>query len=271
MEHEQKKDITAPPFGCFPEPIYQSLSESSLIIYFGDQINECVVNRVQQARQLIEQCCHHLLLDVIPSYTSIHLTYDVLQTEYDWFQPQLARLLNDAFIDEPCTTPIRIKTQGVLASDEVTLEAPLVVEVPIYYGEEVAFDLPAVAAHSGLSEEEVIKVHSEMEYTVYTIGFSPGFAFLGNIDERIAMPRMQTPRTHVPAGSLGIANRQTAVYPVAVPGGWRIIGRTPMNLVDYSLPELSPFQVGGKVRFKPIDKAAFLSLGGQLDKVGSHS
>lgn len=113
-----------------------------------------------------------------------------------------------------------------------------------------------------LSVEEIIKIHSQKLYDVYAIGFLPGFAYLGSVDNRIALPRLATPRKQIPKGSVAIANTQTAVYPEQSPGGWNIIGRTTMELFDKNLEQLSPLSVGNKVKFNPISKEDFLNQGG---------
>ena len=111
---------------------------------------------------------------------------------------------------------------------------------------------------------DVVNIHVSATYRVYAIGFAPGFAYLGNTDKRIEIPRKQTPRLKVPAGSLAIADRQTAIYPKQSPGGWQIIGRTPISLIDYQRENLTVFEMGAQVSFTPIDRATFLDMGGVL-------
>ncbi|WP_413702232.1 5-oxoprolinase subunit B family protein [Psychromonas sp. KJ10-10] len=141
---------------------------------------------------------------------------------------------------------------------------PKQIELPVYYGEEVALDHDALSQHTGLAFSEIIKLHTSECYRVFAIGFAPGFAFLGNIPTQIAMPRKKNPRTTVPKGSVAIADRQTAVYPNESPGGWQIIGRTPINLLDITTASLSKFSMGDQVKFKAINKQAFLAMGGIL-------
>ena len=136
--------------------------------------------------------------------------------------------------------------------------------IPGYYGEEVGLDLVLIAERSGLSIAEVIECHCAKIYDVYAIGFSPGFAYLGEVDDAIACPRKVTPRKSLPKGSVGIADQQTAVYPKDSPGGWQIVGRTPVELVDFQAEKITPFTVGGRVKFEPIDREQFVTLGGQL-------
>lgn len=142
--------------------------------------------------------------------------------------------------------------------------SPRRVVLPVYYGADVGPDLDELAAHAGLSVADVIAIHQQGEYTVQAIGFAPGFAYLGTLDERLAMPRLATPRTRVPAGSVAVAQRQTAVYPAVSPGGWRIIGRCPLRLFDPNAQPPSPYTVGDVVEFTAVDREQFVALGGLL-------
>ena len=139
-----------------------------------------------------------------------------------------------------------------------------VVELPVYYAAESGPDLVVIAKRNKLSVEQVIEIHQSKEYRVYAIGFAPGFAYLGEVDERIASPRLSTPRMKVPKGAVAIADKQTAVYPNVSPGGWNIIGLCPTDMFDMTATPIMPVNVGDKVKFKSIDKNEFLALGGQL-------
>lgn len=136
------------------------------------------------------------------------------------------------------------------------------VELPVYYSSKTGPDLQWLASQSGLDCEEVIRRHCSLEYRVHALGFAPGFAFMGQVDPSIAAPRKASPRKQVPAGSVGIANRQTAVYPQTSPGGWQLIGRCPTPLFDPI--NLSLLKVGDRVRFTPISREEFLTAGGEL-------
>ena len=141
---------------------------------------------------------------------------------------------------------------------------PKFIALPVYYGDEAGPDLASLAHAKGMSVEAVIHCHSQQVYTVCAIGFAPGFAFLASVDASIATPRHSEPRKWVPAGSVGIANQQTAVYPNDSPGGWQIIGNCPQALFQPDQSPMTPFQVGDKVQFVPISKDAFIAQGGQL-------
>ncbi|HDY82106.1 MAG TPA: carboxyltransferase domain-containing protein, partial [Halieaceae bacterium] len=134
----------------------------------------------------------------------------------------------------------------------------------VYYAAEVGEDLESLAQHAGLSTAEVIDLHSSTEYRVYAIGFAPGFAYLGQVDERIAAPRLTTPRLKVPRGAVAIADRQTAVYPAVSPGGWNLIGRCPVRMFDPDAEPTMPVTVGDRVRFEPVSRERFVALGGDL-------
>jgi KipI family sensor histidine kinase inhibitor len=134
----------------------------------------------------------------------------------------------------------------------------------VYYHPESGADLEQLGAERGLSWQEVVDIHCGREYRVYAIGFAPGFAYLGDVDERIAAPRLSTPRQKVPRGAVAIADRQTAIYPAESPGGWNLIGRSPLRMFDPLTAPPMPVAVGDRVRFSPIDRAAFLAAGGQL-------
>jgi len=153
---------------------------------------------------------------------------------------------------------VKRAVEGVEASAE-SFEGELV-EIPVVYGGEYGPDLEFVAKHSGLSVDEVIEIHSKPVYRVYFLGFLPGFAYLGGMDERIAAPRLERPRLKVPSGSVGIAGKQTGIYPIESPGGWRLIGRTPLRLFN---PEKEPptlLQPGDRVKFVPVDEYEFREL-----------
>ena len=133
-----------------------------------------------------------------------------------------------------------------------------IVEIPVCYGGAYGEDLPFVARHAGLSEQEVITLHSAQPYRIYMLGFLPGFPYLGGLDERLHTPRLATPRTKIPAGSVGIGGKQTGIYPMESPGGWQLIGRTPLTL--FAPGESLPYAAGDSIRFVPVDKAEFARI-----------
>lgn len=185
------------------------------------------------------------LLELVPSYTSVLLIFDVLKTDHQ----QIAAQLRDA---------------SAMLFRPATIATGNIIELPCYYSLETGPDLVEVAAMHQLRVAELVRLHSNQSYQVYAIGFAPGFAYLGFINERLQTPRLATLRPQVAAGSVAIADRQTAVYPAASPGGWRLLGNCPTPLFDLNASPMMPFSVGDTVRFVPIERAEFLRLGGQL-------
>ena len=186
-----------------------------------------------------------LLIDLVPSYASLLVIYNPLQTDHYSVRAQ-----------------IRSATQNLLQSSEQ--QQGNLVSLPAYYSLESGPDLQRLADNASLSVEQVIEIHQQTEYRVYAIGFAPGFAYLGEVDERIAAPRLATPRQKVPRGAVAIADRQTAVYPAQSPGGWNLIGLCPEPMFDPSASPSMPVQVGDRVRFSAIDREQYLALGGVL-------
>ena len=150
------------------------------------------------------------------------------------------------------------------SNQEIQPDMGRTVELPVWYSEESGEDLQAVAQNSGLSMEAVIRLHSSRPYNAYATGFAPGFCYLGDVDEQLEIPRLRTPRRFVPAGSVAIADRQTAVYPKDSPGGWHLLGRCPLTLFDLGQTPPGLIAVGDQVVFKPISRDEFFSLGGSL-------
>ena len=221
--------------------IFKIASVDSLIIYFGDKIDEKIALNVKKAYTCIRNLKNEGIVEIIPSYTSIFISFDIFK--YDFYS--LKSLLE----------------KNIDLSLEDNFEEKILT-IDVYYGSDVGLDLEDMSIKTKLSVEEIIKIHSQKLYDVYAIGFLPGFAYLGSVDNRIALPRLATPRKQIPKGSVAIANTQTVVYPVQSPGGWNIIGRTTMELFDKNLEQLSPLSVGNKVKFNPISKEDFLNQGG---------
>lgn len=229
--------------------------ENALIIYFADHASSDVSAKVQQAEQLIRHAMQDDLsadvIDLVPSYASLMVMFNLLTTDHHQIRNKLRALFHDLGDD--------LKTH----SDQ---DESSVVELPVYYALESGPDLAVIAKRNKLSIEQVIDIHQGQEYRVYAIGFAPGFAYLGEVDERIATPRLSTPRMKVPKGAVAIADKQTAVYPNISPGGWNIIGLCPIDMFDVKATPIMPVKVGDKVKFKAVSKDKFLALGGELSK-----
>ena len=218
--------------------------ENSLIIYFGETTDPLVSAQVQQAAARLEIVMADTLIDMVPSYASLLVIYDQYKTDH---------------------YAVRSHIRETLAQlGHTEQQAGQIVTLPVYYSAESGPDLEALAENAKLTVAEVIQIHSEMEYRVYAIGFAPGFAYLGEVDPRIAAARLSTPRLKVPRGAVAIADRQTAVYPAVSPGGWNLIGLCPTRMFNPEADPTMPVQVGDRVRFSPIERAEFLALGGEL-------
>ena len=220
---------------------FKVASVDSLVIYFGNEISEEIATKVQKAYLSLKSLNIEGIIEIIPSYTTIYVLFDIFKYDYYSFVEILKNSIDLNYEDN--------RTKSIINID-------------VYYGDEVGLDLQDMSLKTNLSIEKIIEIHSSKSYDVYAIGFSPGFAFLASVDKKIAVPRLSSPRKSVPKGSVAIADTQTAVYPQQSPGGWNIIGRTAMELFDKNLEKLSPLSVGYKVKFNPISKEVFLSQGG---------
>ncbi|MDX1808206.1 MAG: 5-oxoprolinase subunit PxpB [Sulfurospirillaceae bacterium] len=223
---------------------YKTASADSVIVYFGNAISRANIDIVLNNYLHLKHMKIEGIIDIIPSYTTILFHYDL-------------KIFDESSI-------IALLKQHISLDIQIVKEEGRLVEVPIYYDEEVGFDLGRISELSNLSVEEIIDIHSSTEYLVYTIGFLPGFAYLGEVDKRIATPRLTSPRTKIPKGSLGIADNQSAIYPVQSPGGWNIIGRTYLDMFDKNLDGFSYLNVGDRVKFVRISREEFLKNGGVI-------
>ncbi len=210
------------------------VGDSALLVKLGEGIDLATNRQAHALARSLAEGGEAGLGECVPSYTSVLVHYNPLALTY----AQAARAVEAA-----------VESLAALPDWQ-----PRVVEIPVVYGGEFGPDLEFVARHNRLSEEEVIRLHCLPDYPVYMMGFSPGFPYLGGLDPRITAPRLERPRERVAAGSVGIAGAQTGVYPIESPGGWRIIGRTPLRLFD--LRREPPFLLapGDVVRFVPIER-----------------
>jgi len=212
-------------------------SDSSLLVVFGSTISPVLNQRVIALFHAIQDRRDPRIRNLHPAYASLLIDFDPLRMTHDELTAIVQQLENDASV----------------AVDR----AGEVVTIPVCYDIELGPDLPEVARHAGISAEEVIRLHSSPTYLVYFLGFSPGFVYLGGLPEILHTPRLATPRPSIAGGSVGIAGSQTGIYPVDSPGGWRLIGRTPLRMFD---PEATPptrLQPGDRMKFEPIDRARF--------------
>jgi inhibitor of KinA len=226
-------------------PNIEMVSNQACLLTFSQVISEATSNYIAQVTQHLTKLAG--IVDLVPSYTTLLVVFD--DDHYDRFA---------------IFKTIR-QTIEAIDPNDFSVKDQREVVIPVYYGEEVGPDIEDVAKHCHLSIDEIIQRHSETTYRAYAIGFTPGFAFLGNTPDELHVPRKTTPRLKVPIGSVALAENQTAVYPSVTPGGWQIIGRTPVNLIDWGSKNLALIAMGDSVRFEPISRDEFLVLGGQLD------
>jgi len=222
------------------------LGDNAVMIELGAEINEEIQQKVQTVSRLLDENNEEWQIEYIPTFTTVTLYYDPYQAS------KLAK--GNELPYEAVSDRIR---EILSASSANTKIKQRVVEIPICYGGEFGPDLSFVAKHNGLTPEEVVHIHSSREYLVYMLGFAPGFPYLGGMSERIAAPRRATPRPKIPSRSLGIAGSQTGIYPIETPGGWRLIGRTPLNLFQPEKEEPSLLKAGDKIKFNPINAEAY--------------
>ncbi len=222
---------------------FKIASVDSMIVYFGDVISEDVSKKVTNAYFELKNNPLDGVLELIPSFSSLLIKYDIFLYSFD----RLENILRKRFEN---LKDVKLKS---------TLK-----EVKAYYGLEVGLDLQILSKELRLDVEEIIDLHVKPIYQVYAVGFLPAFAYMGQTDKKITSKRLKNPRKVVPKGSIGIADNQTAIYPQESPGGWNIIGRCPSELFSPNYEGLSYLKMGDRVKFKPISKDEFLSLGGQL-------
>jgi len=224
------------------KPRIEVVAIDCLMVRLFDAIAEANMPWMLAATQRLREGFGPALVDLVPSYTTLMVHYDLTA-----LSPAQAReLIGQALTD------LQPQAQG---SGQCHV-------LPVWYDLSVGPELSLLSQRSGLSVEDVIRRHSAHEYQVFALGFAPGFAFMGLVDEILATPRLNTPRKRVAAGSVGIAERQTAAYPVVSPGGWNLIGRTPAKLFDRERDGYSLMQPGDTVRFEAVGHAEFINLGG---------
>lgn len=218
--------------------------QDALIVYFADATSASVSTRIQLAVGNIRSQMSDIIIDLVPSYASLLVIFDINQCDLFEAKSRLGKALTNLDAGES--------------------QAGKLIVLPVYYDLESGPDLEVIAERGKISVAQVVEIHQQQEYRVYAIGFAPGFAYLGEVDERIAAPRLATPRTKVPRGAVAIADRQTAVYPAQSPGGWNLIGLCPTRMFNPEKQPSMPVEVGDRIQFKAINRDEFLSLGGEL-------
>jgi len=210
------------------------VSESAVLIVMGQTIDLQTNLRVHSATHLLMEQGWPGVEEIVPGYATLLVNFDPLLWEGDVLASRIRKVLREL--------------------REISFWHPREIVIPVRYGGLWGPDLDFVAETTGLSCEEVIRLHSQSEYVVFMMGFTPGFAYLGGMDRKLSVPRLETPRSQVPAGSVGIAGAQTGIYPIDSPGGWRIIGRTPLRLFDPQNDQPFLLSPGDRVRFEPLEE-----------------
>jgi inhibitor of KinA len=221
--------------------------EKGLVIDFGNVIDPEVNGSVHRLARIIATNMRDDVIEVIPTYRSLMVYFDPLHISRKSIESKISRSLDNL-------------SESGNEGDEAT-----VVSIPVCYGGEFGPDLGFVAEHNKLSTEEVIKIHTSKPYQVYMLGFTPGFPYLGGMSESIATPRLAQPREKIPAGSVGIAGSQTGIYPIDSPGGWQLIGRTPLQVFNPKSANPFLFAAGNFLQFTEIDAAAFADIRRQVE------
>lgn len=227
--------------------VMKAVGDQAVLVKLGDSISEAVSRRVMALDGAFRKAGlkEHGILETVPAYHSLLIRYDPLVTDYSSLMG-LAHALAE---------------QDLQASKSHGRR----VEIPVCYGGAYGGDLAYVAQHAGLSQQEVVEIHCGKDYRVYMLGFLPGFPYLGGLDERIFTPRLPKPRVRIPAGSVGIGGEQTGIYPLESPGGWRLIGRTPLRLFDPLKGGELPYMAGDCIRFIPIGEEEFYDIAGRQE------
>ncbi|MDH3797275.1 MAG: 5-oxoprolinase subunit PxpB [Desulfobacterales bacterium] len=213
-------------------PKFRIMGDRGLLVELGDEISRQINQKVRAL--FIGLAGHNLkgIKELVPGYRSLMVVYDPLVSSLSSFKSQIMDIWGTV--------------------DEAQLPSPRIVEIPVVYGDEFGPDLEWVAHYLKMTPEEVIRLHTQPTYQVYMIGFMPGYPYMGEVVDSLVTPRRETPRTHVMQGSVGIAQKQTGIYPVTSPGGWQIIGRTPIRLFDPQKNPPSFLEMGYRVNFYPI-------------------
>ena len=228
------------PVGLFEKARFRTAGDCGLLVEYGDIIDPDVNNKVRSMTMVMEQSSPEGVTEVIPTYRSLLIVYD-------------------PSITHPAELQKTLKTLEARL-DDIKIPPPDTVEIPVCYGGDFGPDIEVVAESNNLTVAEVIKLHCRPEYLIYMVGFTPGFPFLGGLSEKLYTPRLETPRTFVPEGSVGIANNQTGIYPVASPGGWQLIGRTPVKLFAPGRRNPFLYQAGDRIKFSPISAEAYARI-----------
>ncbi|ABR34908.1 kinase A inhibitor [Clostridium beijerinckii] len=220
------------------------ISETAALVEFGRKISEDINKKVRTFCTYLDEKPFYGMVEYVPAFTSVSVIYNPLDMK-----------------SESPYEVVKVILDNIISKLDFSLEdEEHIVEIPVCYGGEFGQDIEQVAKINNITVDEVIKIHSEGKYLVYMIGFAPGFPYLGGMSEKIAAPRRESPRIAIPAGSVGIAGMQTGVYPIETPGGWQLIGKTPLKLFDLKRNSKSLLKAGDIVKFYPISYEEYVQL-----------
>lgn len=224
---------------------FLTAGDSSLLIEFGDEISPEINKKITATVQLMKAQQIEGVVDLIPAFCSLLINYDPRIITYESLQKRMEHL-------------VKLDVTAEQASKKV-------IEVPVCYGGEYGPDIDNIAEHAGLSVEEVIKIHSSRDYLIYMLGFLPGFAYLGGLEECLHTPRLANPRIKINAGSVGIGGSQTGIYPLDSPGGWQLLGMTPVTVYDPLREVPILYEAGEYIRFVPVDEAEYKRIKAEVE------
>jgi len=231
--------------GMNQEIRYLPAGDKAIVVEFGNEISNEVNSKVMGLYHVINSSQMKGIEELIPTYRSLMVQYNPAQVVY-----------------KELTDLLKVLCENL---DDAKLPKPKIIEVPVIYGWEFGPDIEFVASHNHISVNEVIEIHTAIDYLIYMLGFTPGFPYLGGMCEKIETPRLKTPRTKIPVGSVGIAGKQTGIYPIESPGGWQLIGRTPIKLYDpYREPPIL-LQAGDFIRFVSVGLEKYREIERQVE------
>ncbi|PFJ14991.1 kinase [Bacillus cereus] len=231
---------------------FSALGDQAIIVTYGEEINMDIYRKVQRLFQALQQHPFLGMVECVPSFTSLAVYYNL----YEVWRENGRSVRPFDFICQ------YISDLNTSYNNEEKKRDVKHISIPVCYGGEYGPDLEEVAHYQGLQVEDVIRIHSETTYFVYMLGFTPGFPYLGGLPKELETPRKETPRLQIASGSVGIGGNQTGIYPLETPGGWHIIGRTPISLFNPTVESPTYIQSGMYLRFIPITKEEYVSLEG---------
>lgn len=224
---------------------YRISGDCAVCVEFGNEISPEINGKIRAFKLALEEKQMDGIVETVPTYRSLLVVYRPEVIRFHELTKELDHVLD--------------------SMSETLIPPPTVIEIPVLYGGEMGPDLETVASHNGKTPEEVIKIHTSEDYLIYMLGFIAGFPYLGGMSKEIATPRLKSPRVKIEGGSVGIAGEQTGIYPVASPGGWQLIGRTPLKLYDPERDEPVLLKAGQYIRFRSVTEEEFRTIEKQVE------